>query len=102
MIRIPGSAVKEYVVFLKDCLNRLCHRLQEDYKSNPVQDVRRVMSESMSSSRVRLEGAQLCLSDHLIFDVIGEITCARSFGMIENGEDHTYIHFIERGMRALT
>lgn len=51
------------MVFLKDCVDRLCHRLHQDYK--------------------------IYVADYLVFDVVGEITCARSFDMIENGEDHT-------------
>ncbi|EIM81015.1 cytochrome P450 [Stereum hirsutum FP-91666 SS1] len=79
---MTGPAVKNYLVFLEECVDHLCRRLREDYKKASVQNLSRIM-------------------DHLVFDVIGEVTCARSFGMIENGEDHTYIHFMEKGFRAI-
>ena len=38
---------------------------------------------------------------HLVFDMMGEIGFAQSFGMIDNGEDHTYVFFVEKAMHAL-
>lgn len=42
---ISGSATKEYLVFIKDCVGRLCDRLYNDCHEQPVQDLRRVMSK---------------------------------------------------------
>ena len=39
--------------------------------------------------------------DHLVFDIMGEVGLAQSFGMIDNGEDHTYLFFVEKAMRVL-
>lgn len=46
---VPGSAMKNYMIFLKDCMDRLCHRLQQDYKNKSVQDLRRVMGKPLPS-----------------------------------------------------
>lgn len=40
-------------------------------------------------------------ADHLVFDIMGEVGFAQSFGMVDNGEDHTYVHFVEKAMYAL-
>lgn len=39
--------------------------------------------------------------DHLVFDIMGEVAFAQSFGMIENGQDHSYVLFVEKSMRVL-
>lgn len=94
--------MKDYTVLLKDCVDRLCSRLQQVYKEYPVQDMRRVMSETLCFFQRVSHAEGRCVLDHMVFDVIGEITCARSFRMIENGEDHSYIQFIEGAMRVIT
>lgn len=37
--------MREYLVFIEDCLHRLCDRLRSEYDEQPMQDIRRVMSE---------------------------------------------------------
>lgn len=37
--------MKEYLVFIKDCLSRLCDRLRNEYHEQAVQDIRRTMSK---------------------------------------------------------
>lgn len=41
-------------------------------------------------------------SDHLVFDIMGEVGFAQSFGMIDNGKDHNYVLFVEKAMHALS
>lgn len=48
--------MKEYLVFIKDCLGRLCDRLRNEYHEQPVQDIRRTMSQGSTLSIVLSRG----------------------------------------------
>lgn len=37
--------MKDYMVLLKDCVDRVCQRLRVDCSEGAVQDLRRVLSE---------------------------------------------------------
>ena len=40
-------------------------------------------------------------TDHLIFDIMGEVGFAHSFGMVDSGKDHSYVLFVEKALHAL-
>lgn len=40
--------MKDYMVFIKDCIDRLFTRLRIESKEQPVKDIRRVISEYSS------------------------------------------------------
>lgn len=37
------------MVFIKDCVGRLCDRLRSEYREQPVQNISRVMSECLAT-----------------------------------------------------